>query len=67
MEVFNELCIMATAYHLFMFTDYEPDANEQYKVGYSMIALTTFNIAINMGVIIIQGVSALVKRRKRIF
>lgn len=25
LEIFNELCIIATSYHLFLFTDYVPD------------------------------------------
>ena len=48
LEIFNELCIMAAAYHLFVFTDYVDDPDMQYKVGWSMIGVTAFNIVVNM-------------------
>jgi hypothetical protein len=50
LEIFNELCIMAAAYHLFVFTPFVDDPAFQYKVGWSMIGVTTFNIAVNMAV-----------------
>ena len=50
LEIFNEVCIMAAAYHLFVFTDYVDDPVMQYKVGWSMIGVTAFNIVVNMGV-----------------
>lgn len=50
------MTIMATGYHLFLFTDFEPDATDQYNIGFSVIAFTTLNIAVNMGVIIVKGV-----------
>jgi hypothetical protein len=48
LEIFNEISIMAAAYHLFIFTDFEADPVQQYKAGWSIIAITTINIAINM-------------------
>jgi hypothetical protein len=48
LEIFNELCIMGAAYHLFVFTQYVDDPKLQYNVGWSMIGVTTFNIVVNM-------------------
>jgi hypothetical protein len=50
LEIFNELCIMAAAYHLFIFTPFVDDPAFQYKAGWSIIGVTTFNIAVNMAV-----------------
>ena len=52
LEVFNEVCIMAASYHLFVFTEYVDDPIMQYKVGWSIIGVTAFNIMVNMGVML---------------
>jgi hypothetical protein len=52
LEVFNEVCILGAAYHLYAFTDVVDDPFLQEKVGWSMIAVTTLNIATNMLVMI---------------
>lgn len=54
LEIFNEISIMAAAYHLFIFTDFEADPVQQYKAGWSIIAITTINIAINMLIMLRQ-------------
>jgi hypothetical protein len=48
--MFNEICIISAAYHLFVFTQYVDDPKLQYKFGWSIIAVTTLNILVNMGV-----------------
>jgi len=50
LEIFNELCIMGAAYHLFVFTQYVDDQTLQYNVGWSMIGVTTLNIVVNMAI-----------------
>ena len=50
LEIFNELCIMVAAYHLFIFTQYVDDQEMQYNVGWSMIGVTVLNIVVNMGI-----------------
>lgn len=50
LEIFNELCIMGAAYHLFVFTQYVDDPIMQYNVGWSMIGVTALNIIVNMGI-----------------
>ena len=55
MEAINECFIIAAAYHLFLFTDFVPDPNLQYSLGWSLIAITIINIVLNIGVLI--GVS----------
>jgi hypothetical protein len=55
LEIFNELCIIGAAYHLIAFTEYLSDPEMQYMVGWFIIGITTFNIAVNM--IIMTGLS----------
>jgi hypothetical protein len=52
LEIFNELCILSAALHLFMFTDFTPDPEFQLEVGWSIIGVTTLNIIVNMIVMI---------------
>lgn len=48
-EIFNELCILVSSYHLIVFTDFMPSGNEgiQEKAGYTMIGVTLLNVLIN--------------------
>ena len=48
LEIFNEVCILAAAYHLFLFTDYIEIPEFRYKIVWSIINITTFNIVVNM-------------------
>ena len=48
LEIFNELCIIVAGYHLFTFTSFVDSASSQYMMGWSMIGVTIFNIAVNM-------------------
>ena len=43
---------MAASYHLFVFTEYVDDPIMQYKVGWSIIGVTAFNIIVNMSVML---------------
>ena len=37
MELFNEACVSAITYHLFMFTDALPSVTAQYLIGWSLV------------------------------
>jgi hypothetical protein len=50
LEIFNELCIMVSAYHLFLFTPFVEDSAFQYKIGWSMIGVTVLNIVVNFAI-----------------
>ena len=47
-EIFNNFIILVLSYCLFCFTDFVPDANGRYSMGYVMAALTILNIIINL-------------------
>ena len=50
LEIFNEVCILGASYHLLIFTEYDNNENTQYNGGFSIIAITTLNILVNMGI-----------------
>ena len=50
LEIFNELCIIVSAYHLFLFTPFVEDSAFQYRIGWSMIVVTVLNIAVNIAI-----------------
>ena len=52
MEIINELSILVAAYHLIAFNDFVEDPELQYKVGWSIIAVTVLNVLVNMGVMV---------------
>ena len=39
MELFNEACVSAITYHLFMFTDALPSVTAQYIIGWSLVVV----------------------------
>jgi hypothetical protein len=48
LEIFNETSICIASYHLLFFTDFTTEPEFQYKVGWSIIGITTINILVNM-------------------
>jgi len=56
MEIFNEVTIMICTYHLFLFTEYVPDAQVRYMIGWSIVGVTTFNILVNILVVLVSTV-----------
>ena len=50
-EIFNELCILLSGYHLIAFTDFIPQGQAYDEVrgwfGYSMIGITALNVVVN--------------------
>lgn len=47
-EIFNEICVIIVIYHCICFTDFLPDANFRYNVGYSCCLCLIFNIIGNV-------------------
>ncbi len=51
LELFNELSILLSSYHLFAFTPFLDSPSLQYLLGWSLIGLITLNIVVNMLVV----------------
>lgn len=53
-ELFNEACILTTAYHLLVFTDFIPDDETydsvRYAFGISMVVVTGVNVIVNTSI-----------------
>jgi len=47
---------MIPTYHLFVFTYLVPDFEMQYKLGWSMICVTVFNIVVNLMVMVKESI-----------
>lgn len=54
LEYFNEFTILLNVYHCFIFTDFVPDPEVRFYMGYSMIGFTIYNFSINGGLMIIE-------------
>ena len=47
MELFNEACVSAITYHLFMFTDALPSISAQYIIGWSLVVILSLMLVCN--------------------
>lgn len=48
LEFFNEFIILCCVYHYYLFTDFAPDPDSRYFMGYSLIFCTLVCLAINL-------------------
>ena len=48
LEFFNEFTILCCIYHYYLFTDFVPDPEARYTVGYSLIGFTLLNFIVNV-------------------
>ena len=64
-EIFNELCILLTNYHLFAFTDFVEDPELQFLLGWSVIGILFFNIFINFGIMMKESLKMLILKIKK--
>ncbi|CDW79537.1 cadg domain containing protein [Stylonychia lemnae] len=55
-EIFNETCILMSSYHLMIFTNYVPDIEKQSIFGYTLLAITVLNVAVNTIIMMIKTI-----------
>jgi hypothetical protein len=65
LEIFNEVCVLLSIYHLFTFTDFVGNVVMQYNIGWSMVGLTCFNIVTNILIVVICTISELIKKIRK--
>ena len=46
-EFFNEACLGIIAYFLFLYTDFLPDEDLKYKIGWGQVAIFGLNVGVN--------------------
>lgn len=54
LEIFNEGCVLAMSYCMVLLTDFMPDAELQYEIGYVVIGITGLNLLGNNVLIFIK-------------
>jgi len=59
-ELFNLFCVLAIVVHLLWFTDFVPEANDRYMLGFSMVAFLIFNVTWNLSFIIVNSVKSVI-------
>jgi len=64
-EMFNEAFVMFAIYHLVIFTDFVPDIETKYLMGWSCIAVTSFNMLVNLTIVFIETMVDLHHKLKR--
>ena len=52
MELINEIICIVIMYHIFCFTDYIPDPQIKYNLGFSVLFFNTLSLSINLGSIL---------------
>ena len=65
LDIFNEVCILLSSYHLYLYSDYLDSITLQYSVGWSMIAVTLFNIASNVMVVVVCTAVEVIRKIRR--
>ena len=63
----NDWTIMITLYYLCCFTDYIPDPNVRYNIGWSLIVLQTGATILSLTLLIVYFFKSLYKAGKQIF
>ena len=48
MDAFNEIKLLAVMYHLMCFSQFVPDPDVRFNIGYSCAAMVVFGLATNM-------------------
>ena len=64
-EIFNECCVLLTAYQLFVFTDFVDSIDMKIFFGYCMIGTILMNFGVNILIQLITGLKLLSKVFKR--
>ena len=54
-EIFNEVTIHLVTMHLVFFTDWVPDMDMQYSLGWSMLVVICVNLGVNLSIICYFG------------
>jgi len=59
-EMFNLVCVVIILYHMLWFTEFVPDAEDKYNLGFSMIFFLGFNVCWNLFWLILHSIQGLI-------
>ncbi len=65
METFNEVVLLLIMYSMMCFTDFVPDLETQYGIGYVACSLIVGHLLVNLGIMIITSFKLITLRFKR--
>jgi len=65
MELFNEAMMTLIMYSILCFTDFIPDPNNRYQVGYVSIALISLHFTVNIAILFKNSYRAVILGFKR--
>lgn len=54
MDLISEIFVLFMTYHLYTFTDFVLDLKVKGTIGFSLIATTVLNVALSIGVVVVQ-------------
>ena len=66
LEIYNELTILISSYHMLLFTDFVMNEYISYNAGWSFLSFYFLNIVININVIIYFTTKTLIAFFKRL-
>ncbi len=64
MVLVNEAFVLIVTYHFYTFTDFMTDTQNRLYMGYSLVAFTCLNVAINLGVVTVETLSIVGRKLK---
>jgi hypothetical protein len=64
LEIFNEVMMMVSTYHMFCFTEFNLDDMQKYNMGHSYVFFVSGTFIYNVAKMILKNVERL-KRKKR--
>ncbi|CDW86694.1 UNKNOWN [Stylonychia lemnae] len=66
MEILNEIIILGLSYSLYLFSNFVEDYELQYTFGWCVICLVLLNMIGNIAVMLIQSISSILPKLKKI-
>ena len=68
METFNEIIVLLSSYHLFVFTEWVYDVDQRYRMGWSLLCFVVFLLATNIAILAFVALKkAFLKSRKKYY
>jgi hypothetical protein len=58
-EIFNLGCVWLIVIHLLWFTDFVPEAEDRYRLGFSIVFFLIFNVIWNLSFLLVHSLKAI--------
>ena len=64
LEIFNEIMIMCSCYHMFLFTEFNPRDEDKYLVGHSYVYFVSLTFFYNVYRMIVKNIDRYKNKRR---